>query len=100
MESEQRKDDKQLRDIAEFQRKTIGKRKLAVRGLVSAIHREVQNDHHPQADSQTFESGRETPLDCRKKCPKKRDRTEDEKVHRTEKLKVGWHEAARVARTG
>jgi hypothetical protein len=91
MEGEQREDDKALRDIAEFHRKPVGKRKLAVRGLVSAIHNEVRQKHRCQANPQTFESGRKPPLDSRQNGRKKRNRAEDEKVRRPKKLKIGWH---------
>src|SRR5271157_2200847 len=91
IEGEQREDDKTLRDIAEFQRKTIWKSKLAVCGLVSPIHSPVQQKHHCQADSQPFTSGRELPLDRRKNGRKKRDRAENDKVRRSEKLEVGCH---------
>ena len=91
IEGEQREDDKTLRDIAEFQRKTIRKRKLAVCGLVSAIHSEVQQKHRCQADSQPFASGRELLLGRRKNGCEKNDRAENDKVRRSEKLEVGCH---------
>jgi hypothetical protein len=71
----------------------IGKHPLAVHKKISVIESCAQEQKDCQAQAQPTRTGREISLDRSKNGCKQRHRSEDDKVHESKEVKMGWHAA-------